>query len=292
MASPGGVLFDRLERDFRSFTAAERVIAKFILQSGNAIAFETATSVAERLGVSAVTVGRFCRKLGYRHFRDLKGELKADIGDVPWPAGEALAAFVSRSDHEGRLKRTLEHDIAAIVEVYSMIDTAEWRSIVSLLSHASILHVAGFQSERAFGHYLVNILQYVRRDVHLVDMTSGNFADVLADDRENRCLVVFETRRYSKQAYTLCEKAYAAGIDLVVITDKYCNWARKFTPHVIAVSTASELFWSSSSALSVTVTQLCNGVVAKLGSQVEPRLEQFTELYQDFVGHISDRRRA
>jgi len=279
-------LMAKLAEHMESFTPAERIIANYIIANRSAIAFETASSLAQKLSVSAVTVGRFCRGLGYTHFRALKAALKMDVAGVPWLVGPQLGRFVARSKKQGEFRKSLELDVAGIVEVYTMAETPEWKEIVLLLCKASSVHIVGFQTERGIAALLGHMLQYVRPHVQFADMSAGNHADVLLDANEQACLVIVETRRYSRNAVELCAQAREKGIRTLVITDKYNYWAREYTPYVIAVSTDSHLFWNSEVPLACAANLLANFVVAQLGTSVEPRLERFSELYQKFVGHV------
>ena len=69
-------LFSQLRSEMDRMTASERVIANFLLTNRQAVPFETANSLAAKLAISAATVGRFCRRLGYRNFRELKAAFK------------------------------------------------------------------------------------------------------------------------------------------------------------------------------------------------------------------------
>ena len=282
----GSALFRRLESGMEEFTQAERTIANFLLGNPHLIAFESAASLAEKLQISPVTVGRFCRRIGYRHFKALKIDLKANAAGVPWMVGEELSRFVASGPDQKKLQQALRQDVAALVEAYKLVGTPQWDTIVKLLAHSTILHIVGFQTERGLAAQLAHLLQYVRKDVRLADTAAGNFAEILADDRANRCLVVFETRRYSELAYQLCQSASAQGIPVVIITDKYCDWARKFTNHILAISTDTGLFWNSMIAIVAVTTLLGNGVVAELGTGVEKRLAMHSDLYQRFTGHV------
>ena len=285
-----GSILDRLEVEMERYTAAERRIANFILTNRALIAFETAASVAEKLDVSAVTVGRFSRRLGYRHFKELKAELKVDIAGVPWLIGDQLDSFVAAGPDAERLKSDLALNVAGLVEVYSLAQTPEWDAVATLLAHAGVIYVAGFQTERGVARHFCNLLHYVRPNVHEVDLAAGNYADVLADDTPGCCLVMIETRRYSKQAHLLAERARARGIELIIVTDKYCDWSRRFTPHVLTLATESKLFWNSMVPMMAALLLLANAVVGKLGARVEARLERFSSLYQDFTGHVGRKR--
>lgn len=279
-------LLQRLEDSLESFTPAERTIANFILTNRGGIAFETANSIAEKLEVSAITVGRFSRKMGYRHFKDLKSGLRTTMSGVPWLVGDQVTEFVGARSGSNRTKRSLELELAGIIEVYGMAEGEGWKQIVDLLAHSRHVHVVGFQTERGVAVTLAHLLQYARDGVSLVDTTAGNYHEIFAGDPEGRCLVQVDMRRYSEQSYDLAARASREGVPVVMLTDKFCDWIRKFTRHVIAVPTEVELFWSSQVSLGCVVNLLVNDVIGELGTRVEARLERLSELYQAHTGHV------
>ncbi|MDT9599723.1 MurR/RpiR family transcriptional regulator [Sphingosinicella rhizophila] len=282
-------LLERLEGSLDSFTPAERTIANFILTNRGGIAFETANSIADKLQVSAITVGRFARKMGYRHFKDLKAGLRTTMSGVPWLVGDQLTEFVGARGTGNRTKRSLELELAGIIEVYALAESASWKAVVSLLAGSRHVHIAGFQTERGIAATLAHLLQYARDGVSIVDSSAGNYHEVFAAEPEGRCLVLIDMRRYSEQAYALAERASREGVKVVMITDKFCDWIRRFTPHVIAVSTEVELFWSSQVAVGCAVNLLVNDVIGALGPGVEKRLQRLSELYQSHTGHVGMR---
>ena len=279
-------LLQRLENSVEGFTASERTIANFILTNRGGIAFETAHSVAEKLQVSSITVGRFARKMGYRHFKDLKADLRMTMSGVPWLVGDQITDFIGTHGESDRSKRSLELELAGIIEVYAIAETESWKAVVALLARSKHVHVAGFQTERGVAATLANLLQYAREGVSMVDSSAGHYNDLFATSPAGQCLVIVDMRRYSEQAYALAEQAHNEGIPIVMITDKFCDWIRKFTEHVIAVPTEVELFWSSQVALSCAVNLLVNDVIGTLGTKVEKRLERLSALYQTHIGHV------
>ncbi|MGH6614503.1 MurR/RpiR family transcriptional regulator [Sphingomonas sp.] len=286
-------LLKRLEDSLDSFTPAERSIANFILTNRGGIAFESANSIAEKLQVSATTVGRFSRMMGYRHFKELKAGLRMTMSGVPWLVGDQVTEFVGARDGSSRDKRSLELELAGIIEVYAMAEGETWKRVVALLATSRHVHIAGFQTERGVAATLAHLLQYAREGVSIADTTAGNYHEIFAADPADQCLVLVDMRRYSEQAYDLAARANREGIPVVMLTDKFCDWIRKFTNDVIAVPTEVELFWSSQVALGCAVNLLVNDVIGMLGTKVEKRLERLSELYQAHTGHVgsSARRR-
>jgi hypothetical protein len=80
----------RLSESLSAASKADRAIASYMLAEMTTVPFETAASLATKVGVSEPTVGRFCRTLGYKSFRDLKDHLQHDIGDRPWLIADRL----------------------------------------------------------------------------------------------------------------------------------------------------------------------------------------------------------
>ena len=91
--APTGDLRQRLAAASGEGTPGGRALAHYLLANLSSLPFETAASVAAKVGVSEASVGRFCRSIGYRHLKDLKGSLQVDLGDKAWLIGDRLQGF-------------------------------------------------------------------------------------------------------------------------------------------------------------------------------------------------------
>ncbi len=277
-------LFARLEAGLPEFTASERQIALYLLNHRETVPFETAASLAGRLGISAVTVGRFCRTLGFKHFRELKEHLRGAVS-LPWLAGADFQDFLSTFKDQDKRRRTLEREIEQLIAVYERSRNKGWTNSVRLIAESRLVQVVGFQTERGIAALLAHSLQYVRPAVQLVASESGHFADILLNDLPDRCVVIVDVRRYSRQSRLLAQKVSEAGIALVMITDTLCDWAAHYTTNVLAADSDGALFWQSSVPMVGLINLLVNDVVGYGGGRdVEARLEHISELYDEFVG--------
>lgn len=280
-------LRERLGDAVQSTSKADRALASYMLAEYGNLPFETAASLAAKVSVSEPTVGRFCRAIGYDGFKDLKNNLRNDMGDQPWLIKDRLHDLQERAlAGEDQLTRGLELEMAALVAVYEMAHTPEWDRVVKRLAAARSIFVAGFQTERGIAQIFVHQLQYLRDKVHLLDLASGNFAELLATDEEDAVLVIFEARRYSKNALLLAEEAKAAAIPVTLVTDPYCDWAHKVADEIFVVPTSFNLFWESTAQMASLANLLVNGVFLELGPQVEERMNNIARLYGKFTGHV------
>ena len=116
---------ERLLRErYDEFTVAERMIAGWLLDNMASIPFETGASIGQRVGVSAMTVGRFFKSLGYSGLPALKHDLRGGIGDAPWLLPSAVGP-----DPDARMKA----ETGAIADVYRLAQSPEWATVVAML---------------------------------------------------------------------------------------------------------------------------------------------------------------
>ncbi len=284
--APPSDLHNRLRASLAVATRTETAIANYLLNNLRSLPFETAATVAAKIGVSEASIGRYCRAIGYKHFKDLKSRLQADLGDKAWLIGDRLRDFHERSrvgNTEAAL--ALEKEIAAIVTVHEIAAGPDFRRLIARLSTCPEIYVAGFQTERFLALQLAHGLQYLRPGVHLSDLEGGSFAEILLADPARTCLVLIDARRYSRLTRDLADKARAAGLTVTLITDPYCDWGREVASEVFMVPTDLNHFWDATSPMASLVGQMINGVFHELGAGVEDRMARVSALYGDFIGH-------
>ena len=282
-------LRQRLQACLANGSRADKALASYMLAQMPSLPFETAASLAEKVSLSEPTVGRFCRTLGYKSLKDLKANLAEEIGDRPWLISDRLRDFQQRSlAGDDQLARSLQLEIAGLVRIYELAQSEEWKRVARRLATASSVCVTGFQTERGLAQYLANQLQYLRDGVHLADLAAGNFSDLLLSGETERCLVIFEARRYSRMAKVLAEQAKQAGIPTTLVTDSFCDWGRGLVDEMLVVSTDFNQFWDSTAHMASLSTLLVNAVFVEMGPQVERRLDRMATLYGRFTGHVGD----
>ena len=276
----------RLENSLHGAAASGRTIASYMLGNLHEVPFQTSASIAEKLGVSESSVGRFCRSLGYAHLKALKQDLQNDLGDGPWLVGDRLQQYRQQHD-DSQSAGSLELEIAALVRVHEYSRSEAWHRVAQRLAQRPRVFVAGFQTERGVAQCMTHLLHYLRDGVQAVDGSAGHFGDVLLTRPEHCALVVFEARRYSRHALLLCQKARQAGIPVTLVTDTFCDWADANADEVFRIPTEFNLFWESTSAMLSWVHLMVNEVCKKLGPDVEKRLEATAALHNEFVGYTS-----
>jgi len=285
----GGDLRDRLRQTRDRSSGSAQLLSNYFLTNLNSLPFETGATLASKLRVSEATIGRFCRTLGYRHFKDLKRAIKYEAGEKAWLIGDELRAFAEnlRSDSSERA-RGMEMEIAAIINNYQTATSPEFKRVVQRLATRPKVFVSGFQTERGHGQYLAHCLQYLRPGVELLDLAGGSLHEAFLSDPAEACLVLIDMRRYSRLAQEAMNHAREAGIPVTFITDPYCGWAQSLADEVLVVQTDFNQFWDATSAIASLIGLIVNGVFADLGPEVEDRMTRISDLHRNLTGHVGD----
>lgn len=279
-------LRDRLTDNFSRFTKAEKAIANYMLIEFDGLAFETAASIAEKLGVSQMTVGRFLRTIGYQGFNELKIDLRNEIDAKPVLVSNRMERIKDTTEQAGRWD-SFELEVSGLQSAYQQRGTQAWTSAVATISGASQVHVAGFQTISGIASSFAGRLSYLRDGVYQQDGRDGTFAEIFAGTQERRCLVLFEMRRYTQLSHELLSAAVEEGVSIVLICDSHCYWARDYTEIVLPLRTDSGLFWDSQAPFSSLTGLLLNDIVTHLGDAVASRLNRMRKL-QDRFGAFQD----
>ncbi len=279
------LLQDRLREKYPDLTRAEKSVANYMLTHFERLAFETAASIAEHIGVSQMTVGRFLRKLGYNGLPDLKTDLLSQIEAPPLLVSDRLGRI--RAEGTGDAWDNFDMDVAALQSAYALRGTSAWDAAIYAICAAQKLHVAGFQTIAGIASGFATRLSYLRGDVRIEDGRDGIFGDILGNPTSTHCVVLFEMRRYTQASLTLATAANEAGIPLIIICDTHCIWARDHTDMVFPLRTDSHLFWDTHVPYSCISTLLLNDLTAHLDDSVSTRLEHMRAL-QDRFGAFKD----
>lgn len=272
-----------IRKRLTELSTAEQAVATHLAAHPEQLPFETADSLGKRLGVSAMTVGRMLKALGYRGLADLRSEMRSEVSDAaPWSRrGASKSRPVLKSLDR---TRSLRAELEAIELVHALAETPAWQEAVKRIAGADQVFVAGFQTERGLAVVFADQLAYVRPGVRYLSVENRAFADLRTEAGAGSCVVMIDCRRYSRWFRLLGEKAAALGVPLVIATDVYCGWAAKLTPCALQARTDSGRFWDNSAPILSLLNLLIEDVIERLGDAVHSQLDAASESGSTFVG--------
>lgn len=273
----------RIQECLETLSTAEQLVASHLAAHPDEVLFETADSIAKRLGVSAMTVGRTLKGLGYRGLGDLRTEMRTEMTDLvaaPWRSAASAVPDLGDVDRTRSMHAALE----AVEAVYAMAGEPSWQQAVKWVAGADRVFVAGFQTERGLAISFADLLAYVRSGVQYMAPDNRAFADLGTDATSKSCLVIVDCRRYSRWFRLLAQKAAELSVPLIIVTDPYCRWASEYTSCVLQARTDSGRFWDNNAPIASLLNLLVEDVIEHLGEAVYSRLDAASEFGALFVG--------
>jgi DNA-binding MurR/RpiR family transcriptional regulator len=206
-------------RSAASYTAAERRVADYCVQTYPKLAFATVASVAEASGTSAPTVMRFAAKAGFSGFSELQHHVRQSLESDWRPALDRLDRHhVAQSDTwpERRLRADIEH----LERTYHNLSPVVFDDIVGLLADETRpIYLAGGEITHGLCLSFGALLSWLRDDVHVLGTVAARYATELARMSPRSIVLVLHLRRFTRLMSEVIETACAIGCQVIVGTN-------------------------------------------------------------------------
>ncbi len=262
---------------------SDKLLAHYIERNIADLPFETAKSIAERLDISPMTVGRYLRRLGFDGLEDLKNEMRRGRSNPAWELKGKVDRF-QQDIRDGKLMAgLLQRQVDNLGLIYELTTTPEWQMSIDTLLEASEVYVAAYQNVRGIAQYFASQLSYARPRVQFVDGVNGTYAELLDGSVEGRVLFLHDVRRFAAKARPLAEEARRAGVKVILLTDEFCPWAEEASDIALVVPGAHGPLWDGAATITAVMDLMLSNIIVLLGSQVDDRVQMLTHL-QDVFG--------
>jgi DNA-binding MurR/RpiR family transcriptional regulator len=269
-----------------NFTKLEQRVATYLTSRPEAIALETSGEIAQKLGVSPMTVSRFFKKIGDQKVTTLRAEARKNLyGPTAARIGSRYENFTrSQQDRQS----SADHDVAlkGIDTALEWRDSELWQEAVRKTAHADSVLAIGFQIMQYLARGLCMRLKYVRENVFLVDGGDGIYAEVFNDNSEHKVLILIDTFRYGAHGPILAKAAKERGFDIILFCDEYCEWAQDVVDYTITFPNEGHFFMPFPTGIHFGLNLFYQDIIHELGDKARDQVEQLSnsqELFGSFI---------
>jgi DNA-binding MurR/RpiR family transcriptional regulator len=209
MATPSQLaqLQDQIRSSYDSLSKRLKQVARYILDNGNTIPFETIASIAEKADVPPSTLIRFANNYGFDGFNEMKQVFRQhlDAGAPETPA-EILKVFSMVNEQ-------------ALQQLSSQIKAEDLERAVKLLDEAENIYVIGFRRSFSIAAYLTYAFRHLERRTFLIDGLGGMFNEQLNMVRPTDVVISISNSPYAQEVVDLVSMGAAQGAKQIAITD-------------------------------------------------------------------------
>ncbi|MFC4804477.1 MurR/RpiR family transcriptional regulator [Filifactor villosus] len=210
-------LIEHIEKIYMTLTKSQKIIAKYIMENYDKVAFMTAAGFAGETGVSESTVVRFANKLGYESYtyfqKDLQELLKKKLTTAQ------RASMSNYTNKSSIVKQVLRADIDNIKETMEELDEETFERVVELIFSAPKIYIVGLRSSEMVSEYLGYYLNFLLDNVKVVNYGINDVFEQILKVKKNDVVIGISFPRYSKRTSELMRFAKEQGAVTVSITD-------------------------------------------------------------------------
>jgi DNA-binding MurR/RpiR family transcriptional regulator len=265
----------RIEQHLPDFSASDTRIARLILERYPISALGGIEDLAQQSDVSAPTVTRFVKRLGFKKFTDFQRAIRLEVQDTEVSPLALLEKHQKKTTKASSTDRNMMDHLAGAMQ--KILDAPTQRSLdkaASILSDSKArVYLLGGRWSSVLAQYVAYQLIALRGEVHMLSpQASGVLEDRIADFTRKDVLVAFDFRRYQPETIAFCQTAKEFGLRIVLFTDLDLSPIAEVADVVIPITVETTTPLDTLAVAIATTDALLTRLVKTLAAQAPKRM--------------------
>ncbi|MBB3658287.1 DNA-binding MurR/RpiR family transcriptional regulator [Rhizobium sp. BK650] len=278
----------KLRQYAKSGTPAERRIAKYFTEHLNDLPFETAASVADRLDLSPMTVGRFLRALGYQGLDSVKVQIRETATTSPVQFQSAMTELQADATEGKALAVLVAEQIQALHHIYHLTAQPHWGEAVAMIGTSREVFVATHIRLAGFSNHFCQRLIQARDSVYAIDGAANHFTELFARSFvDDAVLVIIDCRSFARSRL-LARTARRYGYKVILISAQNADWLPEQSNVVLPLPPARAPDTDNLPPLIALLDCLAEAVILNAGEEAGQRRRRMVE-FAAILGEAANR---
>ncbi|WP_432664850.1 MurR/RpiR family transcriptional regulator [Wukongibacter baidiensis] len=278
-------LLIRIREKYNKLSKGQKLIASFVMNNYDKVAFMTASKLGEKVGVSESTVVRFANALDYKGYPDLQKELQ-ELIKTKLTTVQRLE-LSKNYDEEGFFKKVMQADVDNILKTVSELNTESFNEVVKNILEAKKVYVFGLRSSTVIVEYFSFYLNFILDNVRIVPSGINDIFDQLININEDDVLIGFSFPRYSKKTIEVMEFAKNKGAKILGITDSQFSPISEVADITLTAKSNMTSFVDSLVAPMSLINSLIIALSMKEKDRIADRLKSFESTWEKYDIYIN-----
>jgi DNA-binding MurR/RpiR family transcriptional regulator len=263
------------------FTRTDRIIARVILANYPAAGLETLAQLSERASVSAPSILRCVKKLGFDGYPEFQKTLHAEVHDKIRNTID-IESFDNSAEHlPPRIQAMSQSYFNNISETFGLLHTVELDDIVKLLSDKSRrISLLGGVSSGSLSRFFFRRLRMIRPNCSLLSLDPLERSERLIEIGKRDVIVTFDHPRYDPNTASFAALAKQRSAKIVLLTDTGMSPISEFADAVLTAAggPADDFSFASTVCLAELVL---SEVQHEVGDHADDRRRELGEIGSD-----------
>ena len=275
-------LSERIRLHSANFSKGQRMIARYIEEHSEQVAFMTASRLGQTVGVSESTVVRFATEIGYSGYPALQQAMQEMIRSK-MTSVQRLERTSTTIPMDRLLDEVLDQDIDILKRTKENVDREAFYRAADALVNAKKVYVLGAGSSLALATFMAHYLRLVFETVHLVEVTSeATILQQMVHVGEGDAVIAISFPRYSKKAVKTMKYASSQKATTVAITDSPLSPLAQYASHVLLARSDMVSFVDSLVGPLSILNALIVTVAIKKKNEVADTLRKIEEIWDEY----------
>lgn len=261
-------LITNIQAQYPRFSKGQKLIAKYILENYDKVAFMTACKLGDIVGVSESTVVRFANALGYSGYPKLQAALQELIKNKLTTV-QRVEMAKEYNDDSTILNKVLKSDIDNIKTTMDEIDIKAFEDSANKLLKAKKIYIIGMRSSFAIAQYLGFYLNIIHDNVQIIRMDMGDAFEQIVRVGKDDVVLAISFPRYSKKSYQVVSYAKEKGAHIISLTDSIFAPVASIADNVLLVRSNMASFVDSL----VPALSVANALIISVGMKEKEDLK-------------------
>lgn len=272
-----------IQTQYPKLSKGQKLIAKYIINNYDKVAFMTASKLGDTVGVSESTVVRFANALGYSGYPKLQEGLQELIKNKLTTVQRVEMANEDYSDDSTILSKVLKSDINNIKSTLDELNEKAFEEASTRILKSRKIYILGMRSSFTVAQYLSFYLNVILDNVQLIRIDMGDPYQQIVRMNDEDILIVFSFPRYSKQSYEVAKYAKSKGAYIVSITDSSFAPVAPLSNNILLVKSNMASFVDSLVAAMSIANALIISVAMKETDDIKKYFNDLEKIWQEYV---------
>ena len=275
-------LIQRIHDHMHSFSKGQKLIARYIEEHYDKVAFMTASKLGATVGVSESTVVRFATEIGYNGYPGLQQAMQEMIRSRLTTV-QRLEITAGNIPERKLLDAVMNQDIDMIRRSLDEISKDEFYRAADAVVNARHVYILGARSSLPLANFLAYYFKLLFDSVHLINSTSDAeiFEQMIHLSPED-AVIGISFPRYSRKAVKAMRFASDRGASTVAITDSALSPMAEAATYLLrARSDIASIVDSLVAPLSV-INAFIVTVAIKKKDEVHENLQSLERIWDDY----------
>lgn len=269
-----------IEEKSADMTPSLKIVAKYMQNNIDDIAFDTLENVASKISVSTTSVIRFARFLGFDGFSTMQKDIQSGLQEhLRLP--NRLENTIGKMKKDSLLMESYQNDINNINQTMKNISEETMTKAENLIIKASSISILGLRASFALAHYMYSRLSQIKSNAFLIQPISEMYIEDIAKLSSKDVCICYLFPRYTASCITLLKLLHKRKVPIVLITDQYNSYVKDYAAVILHCDVTGVSFKNTFAAPLALTNCLTASIANKNYKEAKTMLNELETLITD-----------